>query len=244
VEIDTGSGNDVINIEATLAGKPVTIVEQGQDVYGTMMVNLALRTHNLSNIQGDVTVDADYGTDSITLYDQNYANPFPWIPRTYTITATTVTWGNQATLHYNDYQIYGQSFVENNVVLNGCYEGAIYNVESTSGTPYFRTSYTINEGRYGSDTVNFAPGSENMDSIQGYVTVNGNGGYGQINFYDQYAWDSYRASYNEFTDSGYRFAPISYNNQSQVEIWTNPSSYVDASQAFFMAVYKNGSRIH
>jgi hypothetical protein len=244
VEIDTGSGSDVINIEATLAGKPVTILEQGS-YYGNMLVNLAAGSHNLSNIQGDVTVDADYGTDSISLYDQNSVSPFISVPtgnRTYTITATTVTWGNHATLHYNDYQIGNQVFVENNVVLYGSY-GSVYNVESTSGTPYFRTSYTINESSSGIDTVNFAPGSHNLDSIQGYVTVNGNGN-GQINFHDEYAWDSYKASYSEFTDGGYRFAPISYKNQSQVDIWTNPSSYVDTSEAFFMWVYENGYRIH
>jgi hypothetical protein len=163
VEIDTGHGTDVINIEATLAGKRVTILEQG---YGTMVVNLAPTSQNLSNIQGDVMVDANYGYDSIHLNDQSYVGR-----RTYTITATTVTWGTNATLHFNDYQ----NFYENYVVLNGSRGNDIFNVESTSGA--VPTIYTINESGSGNDTVNFAPRAQDLDSIQGPVTVNGNAGF-------------------------------------------------------------------
>jgi hypothetical protein len=163
ITVNSGTGNDTVNIEKTAAGLPVT-VNLGS---GTDAVNLSPVARFLDNIKGNVTVTGSGGgTKTLTEYDQNDT-----FNDAYTVTGTTTTRNASALVTYNSLQ---------GVVIDGGSGNVTYNIESTaSGTPV-----TINAGA-GDDTFNLAPTGKFLDSIKGNLTLNGGGGNNTLNEYDQ-----------------------------------------------------------
>jgi hypothetical protein len=150
VVVSEGSGShDTINLENSLANKPVTIwLGSGNDT-----VNLSPLARTLDSLQGNVIVNGSGGgTKTIHEFDQN--DPYSDI---YTITSSTTTRSFSALVTYGSVQ---------GVVINGGSGGVTYNVESTaSGTPV-----TINAGA--GDVVNLGLNGS-LAGITSPVTING-----------------------------------------------------------------------
>jgi hypothetical protein len=174
VVINTGAGNDTVNIETTLANKPVTVNEGN----GNVTVNISPVAHNLNNIQGGVTLHAGLGIDSLNVDDQ--ANAFA---QTFTVGATSVTRGGVAIITYgsdvnfvtlnagngtNTFDVFGTEATWDTILNTG--NG--HDMVKIDGTGYGGT-LTINDGTGGVD-VNLGATSHNLDSHHSAVNVNGN----------------------------------------------------------------------
>jgi hypothetical protein len=168
VQIDTGTGQDNVNIEATLSGKPLTIncMAQGYNVDG---VDFTPTSQNLTNIAGPVTVNnINSAFDFLVTDDQHDpAND------AYTITANTVSRTNMATITYDP--------SNTQLILHGGFGNVTYNVNSTSAND----DYEIFETGSGNDTANFAPESQNLDNIHTPVKLSGNNGVDTVVGFDQ-----------------------------------------------------------
>jgi hypothetical protein len=92
IVINSGHGDDTINIDQTSAARPVTI-NLGD---GTDTVNLAGASGNLNNITGAVTINGGGGTDTLNLFDQ--ANT---AVKAYRLTATTFSRATMGNVTYN-----------------------------------------------------------------------------------------------------------------------------------------------
>jgi hypothetical protein len=82
--LNSGSGNDTINLESTAAGVPVTI-NTGN---GNNTINLSPMAQNLNNLQSQVTINGGNGNNTLNLNDQNA----PMVDN-YTVTDTQTTVG-------------------------------------------------------------------------------------------------------------------------------------------------------
>jgi hypothetical protein len=92
IVINTGDGDETVNIEGTLAGRPVTInLGAGNDT-----VNVSPTLQNLGSLAGTVTIRGGPGSDTLELFDQGVASDF-----NYTITSSTVTRPGMATVSYS-----------------------------------------------------------------------------------------------------------------------------------------------
>jgi hypothetical protein len=182
------SGNDVINIETTPFGEPVTInTGSGNDT-----INIAPTSKFLDNIQGAITINGQGGTIALNEFDQN--DPFS---DTYTITGSTTTRSASAVITYNSVQ---------SVVINGGTGNVLYNVESHgAGT------LTIN-GNTGNDTFNLSPTAKFLDGIQGSLALNGDGGTNTLNEFDQNDGFSDTYSITSSTTTRTASALITYNS--------------------------------
>jgi hypothetical protein len=94
--LNTGGGTDVVDILAIAS--PLTINSAGGS--GADAINLGNASNSLSNIVpgiifGGITINAAV-TDTLTLNDQGTPDP-----RTYTVTATSVSWTGGPTVHYS-----------------------------------------------------------------------------------------------------------------------------------------------
>jgi hypothetical protein len=180
--LNTGGGNDVVNVVAT--NGPL-IVNLGN---GTDTVNVSPVAQNLNNIQGAVTIHYGLGIDTLNVDDQaNSANQ-----TTYSMTASTVSRTGSGVITYgpniNFVNIYGGS--GNNTynvtntetffptTLNTGGGNDVVNVEETTGP------LTVNLGN-GANNVNVSPGAQNLDNIHGAVSVNGQGSGSSVTVNDQ-----------------------------------------------------------
>ena len=93
--VNTGGGNDTVNVTAAVAGTPVVVNGgTGNDIFnvGTVADN------SLKNIHAAVTLNGDGQTatgDRLNVEDQGDAGP-----RTYTLTATSLTWGGTGSINF------------------------------------------------------------------------------------------------------------------------------------------------
>jgi hypothetical protein len=176
-------GNDVINIEDTIAGVPVSV--DGGD--GNDTVNISPVARNLSHIQANVTANGGAGLDAINIYDQAYAGSGtytlgsgPNLSRTGLATIAFNGFNNGATINggsgHNTYNVL--STTSWTTTLNGGNAGDVYNIEATVG------ALTVNAGN-GNDTVNVSPTAHNLDNIHANVTVNAGFGSDAITINDQ-----------------------------------------------------------
>jgi hypothetical protein len=164
VQFQETSPEHVINLENTLAGKPVT-VQLGS---GADTVNLSPTANNLNNIQGPVTITGGSGAATINVDDQ--ANTATG--QTDTLTATSVTRTGAALISYT---LNGPA---NNVVVNGDAAGKnTYNILSTATIGLTKLNLTA-----GSDTVNVGSATNTLDPIVGKVNITG---AGTLNINDQ-----------------------------------------------------------
>ena len=174
VVINTGNDGDTVNIENTLAGKPVNVNEGG----GYVTVNISHSAQNLNNIQGGVTLIGGGGTNTLNVYDQANASA-----QTFTRGAFSVTRGGAAIIHFYD----GMKYVtlsagngantfdvvgtepDTTTILN---TGNGHDTVKVDGTGAGGT-FTVNEGTGGVD-VTLGATTHNLDSLHGTVNVNGN----------------------------------------------------------------------
>src|SRR5262249_51521704 len=93
ITINTGSGDDTVNIEATSSLRAVT-VNLGN---GTDTVNLSPAGQNLNNLAGAVTINGGSGTDTLNLFDQGIKTN-----QNYTVTSSSVARTGPASLTYHN----------------------------------------------------------------------------------------------------------------------------------------------
>jgi hypothetical protein len=167
-----GSGTNIINIEQTLAGVPIYV--DALHTPGTDTVNIAPSTGSLENIQGPVFVNGDSvnGSGSVDLVVDDQNNPDILMPTQDTITDTSLTrvgfasdpYTGQPSPHIASINYSGLSGL---TFATGNLPAYVY-VESTS------VPTTVNAG-IGTLAMYIAPQTENLDNLQGAVTVNGSG---------------------------------------------------------------------
>ena len=160
--LNGSSGADTYNVVSTAAGTPVTLNGgNGNDTF-----NVSPTAQNLDSIQGALSLFGGGGTDSVILNDQAKAGD-----TTYSLTSTTVNRTGAAQISYTD---------DEGLMLNGSSGADTYNVVSTAaGTPV-----TLNGGN-GNDTFNVSPTAQNLDSIQGALSLFGGGGTDSVILNDQ-----------------------------------------------------------
>ncbi len=179
--INTGSGNNLINVENTT--HPLTIHESGT---GSDTVNVSPTAKNLNNIQGTVTVNGNSGFDTLNINDQNNATG-----RSYTLAAASIARTGSAPINFT---------LMNVVTLNGGSGSNAYTVTGTGGfnatTLHTGTGsdvvsvddtnasrpLSILEDGSGNDTVSVGNGTFNH--VLGNVSVAGNGGNDLLNVDD------------------------------------------------------------
>jgi hypothetical protein len=82
VVVNTGNGDDTVNIERTVSAEPVTVnLGAGNDT-----VNLGPTNQTLGALAGAITVKGNSGSDSLNFFDQGLRSS-----QTYTVTDTTIT---------------------------------------------------------------------------------------------------------------------------------------------------------
>ncbi len=92
IVINSGEGDDTINIDQSSSTRPITINLGG----GTDTVNLAQAGGNLNSLAGAVTINGGGGTDTLNLFDQNNT-----AIKAYRLTDTTFTRASMGTVTYN-----------------------------------------------------------------------------------------------------------------------------------------------
>jgi hypothetical protein len=184
IVVNTGNGNDTVNIEATPV--PVTVnLGNGNDV-----VNLSPSAKNLANIQNTLTLNGNvFSSDALNVFDQNAPGNL-----TYSLSSATFSRTSQVVLYSGMSQ----------VTINGSNGANTYRIDSTrGGTPPCLTTLNtgtgsdevdvrqtfgplvINEQRGGNDTVNISPAERDLGNIQGNVTIHDNAGVDTVNVNDQ-----------------------------------------------------------
>jgi hypothetical protein len=160
ITVNTGDGDDTVNIEGTLSRLPVTI-NLGA---GTDTVNVSPTAQNLSSLAGTVTINGGSGSDALNLFDEGTDSN-----QSYTVTQSTVTRPNMATVSYYNVA---------NVTLNTSNGADKITVQSTSGG----TALAINGGS-GVNTL-VASAADNTWNITGSDTgtLTSAGIAGPVNF--------------------------------------------------------------
>jgi hypothetical protein len=183
--INTGNGNDAVNVAATT--RPLTI-NQG---VGGGIINVSPSDHNLANILGAITANGGTaGLDVLNVNDQaNAANT------TYTLTATSVMRPRTGGVFYNNllnniavdggsgtnsYTVTGTGAVNATTLNTGDGVNDTIDVEAINNS----RSLTVNEGA-GGDAVNVSPASQDLNTIQGFLVVNGGAGVNPLTINDQ-----------------------------------------------------------
>jgi hypothetical protein len=165
VNVYGGGGNDTVNVESIPAGVAVT-VNRGS---GSDVVNVCPTGHNLDTLQGGLTVHGN-GTATLSINDQ--ANPNNVLTQDY-LTATGLTrdgltydqflgtyWSHDASIGFD-------GLAQVTLTTGGGFANLVY-VESTFAAA------TVNAGA-GNALVAVSAQAENLDNLQGPVTVHGNG---------------------------------------------------------------------
>jgi hypothetical protein len=167
VRINTGDGNNTVNISSTPTGIPIT-VNLGN---GTDTVNVGDGFNRLIQ-QGLVTINGQNGHATLNVNDQGTQTS-----ETYTIWRNLVgrTSGGLALIYYYHIQ---------NLNVNAGAATETINVQSTSAD----TTTAINLGN-GTDTVNVGDGFDTLNQ-QGVMTINGQNGTAYLNVTDQATRDS------------------------------------------------------
>jgi hypothetical protein len=171
VAVFAGSGNNSIAVDGTAFGVP-TVIDGGS---GNDTVGVTQACHDLACLGGDLTVAGGAGSDGLAVYDQNDDVLDP-----YTVTATSVTRPHTHAVYYASVEALtlACSYSQDNPI----------NVESTAAG----ATTTVNAG-YSNNAVAVTPTSQNLASLGGPLTVNGQGGTDSLTVHDEQnsANDSY-----------------------------------------------------
>jgi hypothetical protein len=180
--LNTGDGNDTVNVQATTG---VLNINEGN---GNDTVNISSSAHNLNTIQGAVNIAGGAGNEVLVVSDQSNSSNL-----TYTMTATSLSRPGAAAINYvlmtsvtlnggtgsDTYNVNGTGGLNFTTLNTGSGPSVVNVIATTSGAPL-----TINEG-VGTDTVNISPSAQDLDNIQGAVTVNGSIGLNFLTINDQ-----------------------------------------------------------
>jgi hypothetical protein len=154
-------GNDTINIRHTFSGVPVT-ANGGAD-NDTIRISDVARF--LDDIDGDVIVNGDTGTDSLIIFDQN--NTFS---DTFDVSDLIVDRNASAPISYGTID---------NLTLHLGTGDVTVDVDSTAAG----VATTIN-GNIGDDEFNVTEASGHFGDIDGTLTLNGGSGNDSLNAFD------------------------------------------------------------
>jgi hypothetical protein len=179
--VNTGTGTDTVNVEAVNQFASVNINEAGS---ANISVNVCPTAKNLNNIQGTLNVTGNGGQDdTLTLSDFNNTTA-----QTYTLNAGSmsrtgmagrVNYGSFSGFVYvNAYGISGGSTVN----VGGTIAHSMTSVGVAAGNDTVNveavgplSSVSVYEGGPG-NVVNISPVAQNLNNLQGSVTVYGNSG--------------------------------------------------------------------
>jgi hypothetical protein len=221
VFVNTQNGNDIVNIEATMAGLPTTLnLGNGDDT-----ANISPFARNLDNIRGSVDIHGGAGFDILNVYDQASAGN-----QTYTLTSSTITrTGSNLITYGNPYidsvNIFGgnggnryvisDTYVFSSTTLNtGSGTEDVVNVQRTTGP------LTVNVQGNG-DAVNVGSAAQTLDTIQGPLTVNGasTNGFYYLDLLDMgtLSAKTYTLTANSIARAG--AAAISYRNTPRLTLY-------------------------
>ncbi|HWE37329.1 MAG TPA: calcium-binding protein [Isosphaeraceae bacterium] len=160
ISVNTGGGNDTVNVEKTAFNVPVSINTGG----GSDTVNIAPTDKNLNDIQGQVGVVGN----SVNLNINDSLNSFG---STYSLSSANVSRPGAASIGFSGVT---------SLNLDGGSGNDTYNVESTASA----TSTTLFGGD-GNDTFNLSPSAHNLSNVAGPVNLYGGGGNDSIVVNDQ-----------------------------------------------------------
>jgi hypothetical protein len=183
--LQTGAGNDAVNITATTGGLGV-VNSGGTDSVVVGSLAPATTGGTLAAIQGFVQVFG-LGATNLTIDDGGDT-----LGRTVTVTSAAVTGlGNPAPIEYGS----GVS----SLTVNGSQGASTYSVQSTQGG----TATTINAGP-ANDTFNVGDATHALSGIQGALTLSGGGGTNTVALTDtaQTANETYVLSTTALTGGG------------------------------------------
>jgi hypothetical protein len=167
VYVYSGTANVTHQVQSTAAGVTMTITgSTGNDA-----VQIAPTARNLGNIAGNLVVNGAGGVNSLTVDDQS--NP---AASTWTVTGSTVSRTGSATITY--------SSMSAGVIINGRSGGGggteTYNIVGTSTN----NPVTINAGT-GNHAFVVSPAAQNLDAIQGALSLLGTTGANTLVVNDQ-----------------------------------------------------------
>lgn len=168
VTLKGGSGQDTYDVDGTLAGTATTLI--GGAAKNTF--NISPAAHDLGTIQGPVAIKGGSSGDTLNIDDQADTAAVTYPLQTSGTSASTLVRTGAATISYN-------ASVKT-VVLNGGTGNDVYNVDGTLAG----VATTINGGP-AKDTFNLSPTDQNLNSIQGAITIKGGGGGDALNVDDQ-----------------------------------------------------------
>ena len=208
IVVNTLTGTDVVNVERTLPGVPVTI-NLGS---GVATVNVSPSAHNLTNIQGAVTIHPGSANDQMNVYDQSNSATQP-----VSLDAATISRPGSALIHYidgmNTVRMFGGSgnntytvsiLAQTWLVLTTGNGNDVVNVLNTA------KNLTVNLGT-GHDTVNLSSNGHNLDYIRGTVVVNGGTGIDDVNLNDQESGTGHVYTVNGHSFSRPMSATVTWN---------------------------------
>jgi hypothetical protein len=197
LQLWTGGGDDTVNVESTAAAVSTRLLLQaGDDV-----VNLAPTSQDLDNLAGAVEVVGGAGTDTVNLRDDNQGRG-----DTYTITSSTVSRALFGGLIYGGIELLQ--------LWTGGGDDTV-NVESTAASVLTRIILQA-----GSDTLNLAPTSQDLDNLPGAVEVVGGADSDAVNLRDdsQGRGDTYTITSS--TVSRALFGGLTYSGIELLQLWT------------------------
>ncbi|MEX0938641.1 MAG: hypothetical protein WDZ59_12340 [Pirellulales bacterium] len=152
VTLHGGSSDNTFNIQSNAAATQTTINTRG----GEDRVVIGGTTGDVTNVQGDVFVNGQFDTDSLVYYDV-----FSGLDSTYTLTSNTLTRSGSGIVHY--------STIDEVIFNAGFGDDAIDVQSSVAGVPL-----TINAGS-GDDTITLGANLGHINTLNGAITVNGQG---------------------------------------------------------------------
>jgi hypothetical protein len=183
--LNTANGGDIVNVEATSGPLTVKLAASGNPT-----INVSPTAQNLGTLGNTLTVNGlGYGT--LTLYDQNYQNSL-FFPIAYALDGSSVNRALASPIGYSGlsaiklngttsqasiYEVTDTAAMTTTTIHTGTI-GDIVNVEATHGT------LVVNLAAAGDPTINISPTAQDLDTLQGSLTINGSG-FDNVNIDDQ-----------------------------------------------------------
>lgn len=163
LRIETGAGADVVRLEESAAGVPVTVdLGSGDDT-----LILSGKTGNLERFQGPLMLRGGTGSDTLLLHDQAHRGASTLIVR-----SSSISRAGAAALGYVQFEA---------VTLHAGAGDTTVQIESLDAN----AAVTLNLGG-GTDTVALGAVSGRLEPIRGALTINGQGGQVALTVRDQY----------------------------------------------------------
>jgi hypothetical protein len=190
VAVLPSAGTDVINVESTLAGVPVSI----NDVYLSFdTINICPTTRFLDHIQGNVTVNGT-SRDTLNVFDQSDS-----FPDTYTLTAGTLSRSYSALITYRGIaSVTLDSGTSNNpsspqvILVQGTAAGCATTINAALGY------HNIGVGAVGNST-------NSLSALRGPLTVNGSAFADVMSIYDTTSTAGRTYTFGAAATSGWNF---------------------------------------